>query len=150
MLPSSRLLFLELYAIIVIDMQHNPRKLSQLRQKLIQLYQTQGTKDDLVLFLSNYPLIKGTVYPLRRKCSKPYCRCARGALHETIVLTASVGGKTRLWTIPTEHVFEIRRKVENYRRYRRARAIFVKKLVERQRAMVQVINGIEKLRTHPL
>ena len=40
--------------------------------------------------------MKGSVYTLRRKCGKATCACARGALHETVVVSWSEAGRTRL------------------------------------------------------
>ena len=126
-------------------MQIRSRQLSQLRQELIQLGHL--STDDLAVFLSNRPLIKGTVYPLRRKCSKPSCRCARGALHETIVLTANLQGKTRLWTIPEDQIPSVRLQTEAYRRFRKARSAFIKKAARRQAEMLRLIDAIREIRT---
>ena len=128
-----------------MNMQIGKQGLSHLRQQLLGLHQP--APDDLGPFLSNHPLVKGTVYTLRRRCSKPSCRCARGERHETIVLTASVGGKTRLWTIPEERIEEIRQRAEQYRQFRRARARFVKACAKRQAAMLSLIDAIERIRT---
>jgi len=125
-------------------MQRRKRQnLSQLRLKLLQLYRSDP--GDLAFFLSSRTLTKGTVYPLRRKCSKPACRCVRGELHETIVLTASVGGKTRLWMIPKDRIEEIRQRTECYRQFRRARGRFVKVWTQRHVAMLRLIDAIEKI-----
>jgi hypothetical protein len=121
------------------------QRLAQLRQELRRLYQP--NLDDLAIFLSGHPLIKGSVYTLNRKCSKPSCRCARGEHHAAVVLTASMGGKTRLWTIPEECLEEIRQGTENYRRFRKARAAFLKKCGQRQTEMRRMIDAIEKART---
>lgn len=125
-------------------MQRRKRQnLSQLRLKLLKLYRSDP--DDLAPFLSNRTLTKGTVYTLRRKCSKPSCRCARGELHENIVLTASFGGKTKLWTIPKDRIEEIRQQTERYRQFRRARARFIKECAKRQAALLRLIDAIEKI-----
>ena len=126
-------------------MQIRSRHLSRLRQELIQL--GHSSIDDLAVFLSNRPLVKGTLYPLRRKCFKPSCRCARGELHETIVLTANLQGKTRLWTIPEDQIPAVRVQTEAYRRFRKARAAFVKKAVQRQAEMLRLIDAIREIRT---
>ena len=126
-------------------MQTGKQELSQLRQKLLALYHP--PPEEIAPFLSNHPLVKGTVYTLRRKCSKSSCRCARGERHETVVLTASVGGKTRLWTIPNEHVGEIRQRTEQYRQFRRARTCLLKECGKRQAEMLRLIAAIEKART---
>lgn len=125
-------------------MQRNKRQnLSQLRLELLKLYRSEP--NDLAPFLSNHPLTKGTVYPLRRKCSKPSCRCARGELHENIVLTASFGGKTRLWTIPEDRIEEIRQQTERYRQFRQARKRLVKEWTKRQAELLRLIDAIEKI-----
>lgn len=120
-------------------------RLSELRKKLLNLYAT--SPDDLSPFLSSGPLMKGTVYPLRRKCSNPSCRCARGERHETIVLTANVGGKTRLWSLPEESREVFRQRTESYRRYRAARARWIEERHQRQKEILGVIDAIAKERT---
>jgi len=122
----------------------NNKQISQLRQELMRRYQPD--LDDLAPFLSGHSLIKGSVYTLKRKCSKPSCRCARGEHHAMIVLTASMGGKTRLWTIPEERVEEIRQGTQNYRQFRKARADLLKGCAQRQIEMRRIIDAIEKIR----
>lgn len=126
-------------------MQTRKQDLSRLRQRLLKLYPAAG--EQLAPFLSGRPLIRGTVYTLRRKCGKPSCRCARGERHKTVVLTASIGGKTRLWTIPAERIDEIRERTEAYRRFRQSRDAFMKKLAEHQAEMLRLINTLGKIRT---
>ncbi len=126
-----------------MDMQIR-RSLSELRQKLISLYQQ--PREELAPFLSDTPMTKGTVYPLRRKCAKTLCRCARGELHETVALTASLGGKTRLWTIPPEQIGEIRQRTQAYREFRKSRAAFIKQCAQRQGEWLRLIDALEKAR----
>lgn len=87
-------------------------------------------------------MVKGTVYPLRRRCGKPNCRCARGKLHETTVLSASISGRSRLWTIPAAHVEKMNKLTRRYQRFRTARADFVKLYTK----MLRAIDAIEKVR----
>lgn len=115
--------------------------MSRLRQKLREL--AHAVPVEVGTFLSSEPLIKGSVYTLRRRCSKPSCRCARGEKHETVVMTASIGGKTRLWTLSEDQIAELRRRTECYRQFRRARA----ELIKEQREMLRLIDVIEKVRT---
>lgn len=131
--------------VLMIDMQIRSRQLSRLKQELIQL--RDSPVHDLAVFLSNRPLVKGSVYPLRRKCFKPSCRCARGALHETVVLTASIEGKTRLWTIPEDRIPAVRLQTEAYRRFRRARAVYIQEATHRQEKMLRLIDAILQIRT---
>ena len=40
--------------------------------------------------------MRGSLVTMRRTCGKKSCRCARGALHESLYVSQSAGGKTRL------------------------------------------------------
>jgi len=123
-------------------MQTLPRRhrLSSLRQTLVRL------KDRpvklLPIFLEGYHMVKGTVYALRRRCGKPNCRCAGGKLHETTVLSASISGRSRLWTVPADQVGKMRKLTKRYQRFRAARADFVKLYTK----MLRAIDAIEKVR----
>ena len=87
-------------------------------------------------------LVKGNVYELARKCGKPNCLCTRGQLHRSMVLTWSEGGKSRLLSIPSARVDEVKKKSEEYLRFRRARA----RVTEICRQILGVMDRIEKLR----
>lgn len=64
-------------------------------------------------------LVRGSVVTHRRRCGKPNCRCADGeALHETPVLSYSVGGRSRLLTLPADQVAAVRAATERYRERR--------------------------------
>lgn len=123
---------------------HSNPRLSKLRQSLLEL------KDDLErllpVFLKDFPLIKGSVYPLRRKCGKRTCRCWRGQLHETVVLSASIGGRTQLKTVPKDEISRVRLLTKSYQCFRTARAQLVKLYVE----MVSAVDRIEDLRREEL
>jgi len=121
-------------------MQIHGTDFSRLRQKLREV--AHAAPEGVGPFLSSEPMIKGTVYTLRRRCSKPSCRCAQGEKHETVVMTASIGGKTRLWTLSDDQIPELRRRTERYRQFRRARA----RLVNEQREALRLIDAIEKAR----
>jgi len=122
-------------------MQIRGANFSRLLQKLREL--AHAAPAEIGPFLSSEPIVKGSVYTLRRRCSKPSCRCARGEKHETVVMTASIGGKTRLWTLSEAQISELRRRTERYRQFRRARA----RLIKGQRKMLRLIDAIEKART---
>ena len=87
-------------------------------------------------------LVKGNVYELARKCGKANCVCTRGALHRSMVLTWSEGGKSRLVSIPSERIAEVKKKSDEYLRFRRARA----RVTEIHREILAVMDRIEKLR----
>lgn len=125
-------------------MQIKAIRLSRLRQKLTGLGHL--PPELLSSFLAGDPLIKGTLYTLRRKCSKASCRCARGELHASLVLTASIRAKTRLWTIAPERIQEIRRSTQAYHRFRQARRELLKEIGRRRARMLAVIDAIEKIR----
>ncbi len=127
-----------------IDMQIRSPRFSLLRRKLARFEEL--PRRFLHSLLNENPIIKGTLYLLRRKCGKPSCRCARGQLHETMMLSASVAGKTKLWTIPAERVEKIREMTERYRCFRRTRAEFIKLYGQRLTQMLRVIDAIEKAR----
>jgi len=87
-------------------------------------------------------LVKGNVYELARKCGKPSCVCTRGQLHRSMVLTWSEKGKSRLLSIPPERLMEVKKRSEEYLRFRRARA----RVTEICREILAVMDRIEKLR----
>jgi hypothetical protein len=91
---------------------------------------------------SDKPVIKGSVYELKRKCGKPGCKCAQGELHSRMVLSASEKGKTRLRVIPHGFLVEVKIKVRRYQELRRARS----RLVEVQRKMIRVMDEMEVVR----
>ncbi len=87
-------------------------------------------------------LVKGNVYELARKCGKPNCICTRGELHRSMVLTWSERGRSRLLSIPSGRVLEVKKKSEEYLRFRRARA----RVTEIHREILALMDRIEKLR----
>lgn len=125
-------------------MQIRSSRFSLLRRKLARFEEL--PRRFLHPLLDEKPIIKGTLYPLRRKCGKPSCRCARGQLHETMMLSASVAGKTKLWTIPAERVEKIREMTERYRSFRRAKTEFIKLYGQRLAQILCIIDEIERAR----
>ena len=121
----------------------NPN-LSRLRQMLRELYSP--TPNDLGVFLSDQPLVRGTLYRHRRRCGKQTCRCIGGSLHESLVLTATISGKTRFWKPALDQVEELRECLDRYRRFRRARAAIIKGHARRLREMLRLIDAIGKAR----
>jgi hypothetical protein len=118
----------------------NRRKFSRLRQSLVGL--ADEVKRLIEPFLSDQPVIKGSIYELKRKCGKPGCKCAQGELHHRMVVSASEKGKTRLRVIPRGFVFEVQNKVRRYQRLRRARA----RLVVLHKEMLLVLDEMEAMR----
>ena len=118
-------------------MQTQP-SLSRTRLALVRLRDELGQL--LEIFLARAPLVKGSVYDLRRKCGKPTCGCAQGALHGTVVLSWSEAGRTRLRTLPPSRRGNLRAAVRRYQRFRRARARLVK-LHAQMLALVDVLEA---------
>ena len=73
------------------------------------------------------PMVQGSFYLLRRKCGNPNCRCTKGQLHASWVITRSEQGKDRIYTVPTSERAKLRQWTAEYRRYQRARAVLVKR-----------------------
>jgi len=119
-------------------------KFSQLRQTLLHL--PSEIKGLVEPFFSDRPVIKGTVYELKRRCGKPGCKCARGELHARMVVSASEGGKTRLQVIPHGFLVEVQAKVRRYQELRRVRA----RLGEIYRKMLKVMDQMEAMRREEL
>jgi len=131
-----------LYAIIYNMMQSRrgreevSRLRSALRDRLAELRRV------LKVVFGRSALVKGNVYELARKCGKPNCICTRGQLHRSMVLTWSEKGKGRLLSVPSERVVEVKKKSEEYLRFRRARA----RVTEIHREILALLDRIEKLR----
>ena len=115
-------------------------KLSRLRQTLRG--HLADLEKSLEVVFGRAPMVKGNVYELARKCGKPACACARGALHRSRVLTWSHEGKSKLFSIPPERLSAMQEKSEEYLRFRRARA----RVTEICKKIVGVLDRIEKLR----
>jgi hypothetical protein len=87
-------------------------------------------------------LVKGTVYEQRRKCGKQNCACATGKLHSTNMLSRSEGGRTRLMTIQSDNLVQMRTLTRRYQRFRRARA----RLGVIHKKMLSLIDDLEATR----
>lgn len=123
-----------------IQKRKDREKFSQLRQALLRLAgEIRGLIEP---FFSDKPVIKGTVYELKRRCGKPSCKCARGELHARMVVSASEEGKTRLQVIPRGFLVEVEDKVRRYQELRQVRA----RLGEIHRKMLEVMDEMEAMR----
>jgi len=115
-------------------------KFSRFRQSLLEM--VNEMKRLVEPFFSDRPVIKGTVYELRRRCGKPGCKCAKGELHARMVVSASEKGKTQLRVIPRGFLVEVQQKVGRYQELRRIRA----RLVAIHREMLRVLDEMEGMR----
>ena len=118
------------------DREELSRLRSTLRDRLAELRRI------LKVVFARSTLVKGNVYELARKCGKPNCICTRGELHRSMVLTWSEKGKSRLLSLPSERVAEVKKKSEEYLRFRRARA----RVTEIHRDLLTLLDRIERLR----
>ena len=95
------------------------------------------------MLLERSALVKGTLLEVQRTCGNPGCKCARGQKHSCSQLSASVEGKTRTWNVPRRYIAKVKDLTGNYRRFRRARAVWVRLNAE----MRERINEMEAART---
>jgi hypothetical protein len=120
------------------------QRFSRLRQSLVHLANEARRLVDP--FFSDRPVIKGSVYELKRRCGKPGCRCAQGQLHCRMVVSASEKGRTSLRVIPHGFLVEVQTKVRRYQELRRARA----RLIQVHRQMLRVMDEMEAMRREEL
>lgn len=114
---------------------------SRLRLALVHLRAELAPLDKV--FLAREPIMRGSVYELRRKCGKPSCRCAEGAeLHSCMVISWTARGRKRLRSIPKEQQAELVALTQRYQRFRKARARFV----EVHAKMLAIIDKLEAAR----
>lgn len=115
-------------------------RLSSLRSQLNQAPQHLAAL--LELCFGRESLLPGSLYTLRRKCGKPNCRCTRGELHESIVLSYRGQGRPKNFSPPPEQIDTLRKLTDEYRRVRQARA----KLVRWQRQLLTLVDALEAAR----
>lgn len=116
---------------------------AQARQRIAQLARQRQAVERVLL--GRCVLLKGTLIEVQRTCGKPRCKCARGEKHTCRQLSASVKGKTRTWNVRRRYLARVKRLTENYRRFRRARAAWVRLNAQ----MLEVMNEMEAARTVP-
>jgi hypothetical protein len=116
------------------------QQLSSLRSRLLAAQQQ--LPQLLEEWLGREPLLPGSLYTLRRKCGKPNCRCSRGQLHESTVLSYRGQGRPRNISPPTEQLELLRSMTQHYRRCRQARA----QLVRWQRQLLVLVDAMEAAR----
>ena len=121
---------------------------SSLRQQLIRVGGEIARQ--IQVLAGRPPLLRGSVYRLRRRCGKPGCRCARGELHESWVLLTREAGARRMRAVPRGQAERWRELAESYRRFRRARrelarlhreALRLAGLLEEGRAVAPFLEG---------
>jgi hypothetical protein len=116
------------------------QQLSSLRSQLRQAQQL--LPDLLQACFGREPLLPGSLYTLRRKCGKASCRCSRGELHESTILSYRGQGKPRNLAPAPEHLLALRTMTDHYRRCRQARA----QLVRWQRQVLDLVDALQAAR----
>jgi hypothetical protein len=114
--------------------------ISSLRSELLKAQQQ--LPQLLEACLAREPLLPGSFHTLRRKCGKPNCRCNRGELHESTVLSYRGQGRPRNISPLPEQFDSLRAMTHDYRRCRQARA----KLVRWQRQLLKLVDALEAVR----
>lgn len=92
------------------------QRVSQIRRRLQQIPTELGEALDGVV--KQRALLRGYVYRSRRRCGKPSCHCARGELHEALVLATSVDGRRTTRSLSGPGARKVARLAGNYRRFR--------------------------------
>jgi hypothetical protein len=116
------------------------KELSALRSQLLKAqHQLTQLLEDC---LGREPLLPGSLYTLRRKCGKPNCRCSRGELHQSTVLSYRGHGRPQNISPRPEHLEALRVMTNSYRRCRQARA----QLVRWQRQLLTLVDMLESAR----
>ena len=66
---------------------------------------------------SSQPLIvRGSLITLKRRCGKPNCRCADGEPHETLALSYSLDGGTKMVTLRRKDLPRVKAALGAYQR----------------------------------
>ena len=60
-------------------------------------------------------MLRGSLITLKRKCGKPTCHCAKGKPHTSPALSYSFKGKTRILTLRSADIPEVRAALRRYR-----------------------------------
>ena len=117
--------------------------ISQFRQQLRKI--GRQIERQLDTLMEHKPLLRGSVYRLRRRCGKTGCRCTRGELHESWVFLAREKGVQRLRVVPKGQTARWRERAADYRRFRRAQ----RELGRLYREALRLAGELERLRTEP-
>ena len=62
------------------------------------------------------PMLRGTLSTFRRRCGKPGCHCADGALHESPALLYREQGRTKTLTLSAAELAWVQAAIERYQR----------------------------------
>jgi len=113
---------------------------ARLRQRLRRLTEEHDQLLEVAYELT--PLWRGLVLDAKRKCGKPNCRCARGELHVSPILSDRSGDRQRSRTVKGKNLELFRRLTEAYRKVRASRV----RLVRIQKEMLEIFDALEAAR----
>ena len=92
------------------------------------------------------PLVRGSLYRLRRRCGKRTCRCAQGRLHRGEAFSVREGGLSRAVAMTGFDREKLARRVAVYRELRKSRALMVRAFGE----LLKAADQLEGLREIPI
>lgn len=101
----------------------NTHQISKARQRLRSF--SRDLSSLLNTIINTNAITKDTIYNQKKKCGNKNCKCTRGKLHHTKILSLSHESKTRLIPLTKFTFIELSRiehQVRYYQRFRRARA----------------------------
>jgi hypothetical protein len=87
-------------------------------------------------------LTKGTICKKIRKCGNPHCKCSRGELHTTRILSLSHEGRSKIIHLGKYSFLalsQLEKRVKAYQRFRTARA----RLTNSLKLLIAEINMLE-------
>ena len=116
--------------------------ISNAKQKIITL--SKGIKRQLEIIVNTKDITKGSIYNQKKKCGHKNCKCARGQLHQTRVLSFNENGKTHLIPLTKysiNELYKIEWQVKKYQDFRRSRA----KIVKHFKQLTEEINKLEQV-----
>lgn len=119
----------------------SPEQESRLRQEIARrAAEMQALLDTL---LDRGTLFRGQVYDANVKCGKPTCHCARGGGHPEVLASFLVGKSRKTRVLDEAARAELEPPAQRYRRFRRARASWVRFTKE----ITRLLNELERART---
>jgi hypothetical protein len=116
-------------------------QISKIRQRITHLARQRQVSERVLL--ERGELLKGSVIEVQRTCGKAGCKCARGDKHLCYQLSASIEGRTRTRNVPRKDLAKAKGLSKNYRRFRQARAAWVRLNGQ----IIELINQLESART---
>ena len=116
-------------------------QVSAIKQEILSI--KQAISRSIESILSSNLVTKGTICEKRRKCGNKVCKCARGDLHVTKILSFSHKGKSRIIHLSRYSDLELRKlekRVKEYQKFRRSRA----QIVYYFKLLIKEINRMEQ------